>query len=176
MASDERLLVATVGKTVGLKGDLKLHLHTDFPEQFKKGAIFHTDEGDLEILRYDEERQLVAFLGYTTPESAKMLTNTKLYVTVEESRASCELGCDEYFWFDIIGLSVVEDGEVLGVVKEIERLAGQEMLLIATDGALVAQGMAKHFVLPYIDRFIDHVDLEGKAVIVRHAKDVLEAS
>jgi len=33
----EKFFIAQLGKTHGLRGDLKLHLHTDFPEQFKVG-------------------------------------------------------------------------------------------------------------------------------------------
>ena len=40
MKIDDRLLVATIGKVVGLEGDLKLHLETDFIEQFSKGENF----------------------------------------------------------------------------------------------------------------------------------------
>ncbi|MDO8260641.1 MAG: ribosome maturation factor RimM, partial [Candidatus Magasanikbacteria bacterium] len=37
------LHIATIGKTVGLKGDMKLHIQSDFPEQFKKGSSFFID-------------------------------------------------------------------------------------------------------------------------------------
>jgi len=49
----KRFFIAQVGKTYGLHGDLKLHLHTDFPEQFKVGYLFQTSFGPLEILRYN---------------------------------------------------------------------------------------------------------------------------
>ena len=43
--------VAQLGRLVGLKGELKLHLHCDFPEQFKKGKTFQTSRGEtLEVL------------------------------------------------------------------------------------------------------------------------------
>ena len=48
---DELLEVAKIGKTIGLKGALKLHDKSDFPKQFKKGANFFLGTGEiLEIL------------------------------------------------------------------------------------------------------------------------------
>lgn len=176
MKAEESIVVATIGRTVGLRGDLKLHLYTDFPEQFRAGVKFHTEEGELEVLRYDANRQVIAFLGYTTPERARLLTNLKLYTTLEESRKNCALEEGEHFWFDIIGLEVIEEDSVIGRVAEIERLGGQEMLFITTTDALIAEGLPKSFVLPYVDHFIDRADIAAGKIFVRHARDVLEAS
>lgn len=41
MAQTALLLVANIGKAVGLKGALKLHILSDFPEIFKPQAQFH---------------------------------------------------------------------------------------------------------------------------------------
>ena len=49
MNKPQKFFIAQVGKTHGLHGDLKLHLHTDFPEQFKAGYTFQTSSGDLEV-------------------------------------------------------------------------------------------------------------------------------
>ena len=38
-----KVYVAKLGKTVGLQGHLRLFIDSDFPEQFKKGAIFTTN-------------------------------------------------------------------------------------------------------------------------------------
>ena len=37
------IFVAKLGKAVGLQGHLRLFMDTDFPEQFKKGAVFKTN-------------------------------------------------------------------------------------------------------------------------------------
>ena len=66
----ETFFIAQVGRTVGLHGDLKLNLHTDFPEQFKPGAIFVSDRGDLPVEAYNPTRGIVRFIGYASMESA----------------------------------------------------------------------------------------------------------
>jgi 16S rRNA processing protein RimM len=97
-----KLVIANIGKPVGLKGHLKLHPQSDFTAQFKKGAKFNTGSIELTVESFDENRMLVKFAGYDTVESAKELSTKDIYSTVEESRQNCKLGKDEYFWFDII--------------------------------------------------------------------------
>lgn len=172
----ERLFIAQIGRTVGLRGDLKLHLHTDFPEQFTSGARFASSHGDLTVEAYDTRRGLIRFVGYASMESAKKLTNTRLYSTPEQTRQQVELGEGEHFWFEIIGCDVVEDGEVLGTVDEIDRMLDTDYLAITTAPKWVEAGLPKHFLLPYIPRYIVTADIEAKRIETVDARDVLEAS
>jgi 16S rRNA processing protein RimM len=176
MQNKPRFFIAQIGRTVGLGGDLKLHLHTDFPEQFKKGATFQSSKGDLIVENYNAKRGTVRFKGYDDINTAKALTNVKLYADEAQTKANCKLEEGQYFWFDIIGCDVVEKGETLGRVHDIQRMAGTDYMAIDTDAKLVKSGLPKHFLLPYISRYIDRVDIDAKKVYVKDAKDVLEAS
>lgn len=171
----KKIFIATVGKTVGLKGDMKLHLQTDFDEQFVEGAVFATDKENLTIKTYNPERGLVRFMGYETPEVAKKLTNKKLYTTIEQSRQTCPLEEDEFFWFDIIGCSIIENDVCLGKVLEINRLVDADFLVIETDSAF-SEDLPKQFLLPYIERYIVDTDIEAKTIFTKDAKDILENS
>lgn len=171
------LHIATIGKTVGLQGDMKLHIKSDFPEQFVKGATFYLNKKEQVTLSdINYERGLIKLQGYTTPEAAKPFTNAKLYTTYEKTRENCQLEEGEFFWFDIIGCSVVENGVVLGVVKEIERMSVADYLLISTDEELQAKGQPKSFLLPYQPPFIVQTDIESKKIAVSGGMDILEAS
>ena len=176
MSKIKRFFVAQIGKTNGLYGDLKLHLHTDFPEQFKIGYSFETSSGMLEISRINLKRGLIAFKGYDGIDYAKKLTNTRIYASLEETKERCELKKGEYFWFEIEGCSVIESGEVLGQVTEIQRMADVNYLFIETDSKLVEQGLAKSFLIPYIERYVINADIETKSITTVDAKELLEAS
>mgnify|MGYP003325207756 CR=1 FL=1 len=52
--NSDLLEVAKLGRTVGLKGALKLHNLSDFESQFKKGAKFFTKDGGLSPEDIDE--------------------------------------------------------------------------------------------------------------------------
>ncbi len=172
----KKLSVARLGRSVGLKGEMKLHSLTDFPEQFKKGATFQSDRGELTIESYNPERGSVKFEGINTPEEAKRYTNAYLYSDEESSRENIELKDNEYFWFDILGCDVYEGDTRLGRVKEIHRLPSCDYIEIATDKALVEKEKAKSFLLPFLDRFIQSVDTEAKQIDVKGAMDILESS
>lgn len=176
-SSNKLLHIATIGKTVGLQGDLKLHIKSDFPEQFVKGAAFFISPKESITLSYvNLERGLIKIEGYQTPESAKKFTNKQLYTTYEKTKKECHLEEGEYFWFDIIGCKVLENEKVLGVVEEVERIAVSDYLSIKTDESLIAKGMAKKFLLPYQPPFILDTDINQKSIKVSGGLDILEAS
>ena len=176
MPKDNNFLIAQFGKSVGLKGDLKLNLHTDFPEQFKSGRVLKTQRGNLEIEYYNPKKGIIKIVGYNTPEDAKRLTNTKIYSTPEETREFCKLKEGQYFWFDLIGSKIVENDETLGIVKEIQRLPQGDYFLIQTNKELQDKNMPKTFMLPYLPNFIKKVDIDNKTIYTTGAKDILEAS
>lgn len=169
-------MVAQVGKTHGLHGDLRLHLHTDFPEQFQVGYSFESSSGRLEISRINLGRGTVAFKGYDGVDFAKKLTNTKLYASEEETKERCILQEGEHFWFDIEGCEIIEEGKSLGKVAEIQRMADVNYLFVATDTQLVEAGLPKNFLIPYLDRYVIEADTEAKIIRVVDAKELLEAS
>ncbi len=172
----KRLSVARLGRSVGLKGEMRFHELTDFPEQFKKGALFQTDRGELRIESYNPKRGVVKFEGINSPEEAKRYTNAYLYSDEERTKQEIKLKDGEYFWFDIIGSDLYEEGERLGRVRDIQRLPSSDYLDIATDEALVQKGMPKSFLLPFQDPFVKEVDTANKRIEVQGAKDILEAS
>ena len=164
--SNDNSLIAQIGRTIGLWGDLKFHLHTDFPEQFKVGKTYKSDRGDLTIADINFTRGTIRFTGYESIDSAKKLTNTKLYANEEQTKENCELGEGQHFWFDVIGC----------VVKQDQRMADTDYLAVKTDASLIDAGLSKQFLLPYIERYIIKVDTEEKIVYTKDAKDILEAS
>ncbi len=172
----EKFFIAQIGKTVGLWGDLRLHLHTDFPEQFKIGQIYQSDRGDLEILTIDPVHHTIKFRGYETLESAKKLVNAKLYTDKEKTLENCQLKEGEHFWFELIGSSVVEGDEVLGKVTEIQRLLDVDYLLVETDKHWIDTGLPSSFLIPYIPRYILEADSDAKKIFTKDTKDILEAS
>jgi len=169
--------VAQVGRLVGLRGELKLHIHSDFPEQFCTGKRFETQKKiTLEIASYNEKRGLVLFRGYESRESAACLVNSYLLTTMEATLEDCSLDENELFWFDIIGCSVKEGEIVIGVVSEIERIGVTDYMVIKTDKALVEKKLSKTLFIPYIDRYVISASKEEKVVHVKDGIELLESS
>jgi len=174
----DKIEVAKVGKVVGLGGELKLHLQTDFIEQFKLGATFKLKNNKtVTIESYNPKRGLVKFQEYHVREDAAVLTNQVLYQSKEESRENCPLEENQYFWFDMIGAKVLEEGRVLGVIQDIERIASTDYLKITTDDSLIKEKLPKTFYIPYLlDIYIERFDNREKILYTKEAFYLLEAS
>ena len=119
---------------------------------------------------------MIRFRGYESRESAAKLTNTKIYSDIDQTVENCKLDEGEHFWFEVIGSSVMQDDESLGIVMEIQRLMGVDYLLVKTDKHLTEAGMAKTFMIPYIPRYIIKAETASRKIFTRDAKDILEAS
>ncbi|WP_459899098.1 ribosome maturation factor RimM [Campylobacter concisus] len=169
--------VATIGRCVGLKGYLKLHNKSDFPEQFKKGATFFDKNNyQLTIKDYNRQKELVLFENFDDLGLAKTLVNKTIYTTKELTRKNCELKKDEFFQFDIIGLRVVENGEILGIVEDIQDNFANSLLYVKTDERLINNGKPRNFYIPYLEHFIVSVNLNSGEILVKGSKDILENS
>lgn len=177
MQENKLLEVALLGKTVGLKGALKLHDRSDFPSQFKKGAKFYlADKSTLEISLYNSQSSTIMFDGYESIERASLLVNKMLYQSIEETKNGCKLKKDEFFYFDIIGLVIEENNQILGIIEDIVQTGGGYLFEIATDELLINNGFSKKFYVPYIDHYVVKISLENKIVLTKNAFSILENS
>lgn len=174
---DDKIVVAKIGKVFGIRGELLLHVLSDFPQSIKSGSTYFYERGELVIKSFDRSKSIVSFEKIDNREEARLLTNCHLYTTKDDTANTCILGKDEYFWFDIIGSSVYEDNILLGIVDDIDRFGGGDFLCVKTDMNLVAQGMPKQFLIPYTDRYIVNVEnTNPKSIFVQFCKDILENS
>jgi len=174
--SNDTSLIAQIGRTIGLWGDLKFHLHTDFPEQFKIGSTYSSSRGDLIIADINLVRGIIKFRGYESIDSAKSLTNVKLFANIEQTKKNCDLKKGQHFWFDVIGCKVKDDELILGTVQDIQRIGDTDYLAVKTANSLLNEGLPKSFMIPYISRYIVKSDIEEKIVYTQDAKGILEAS
>lgn len=171
---NDYVLVACLGRTVGIKGFLRLHNLSDFPEQFQCGASFFDESGQSYTIKAFKA-DAVLFEGFESVELAKNLVNVKLYQSKEQSRKSCKLKKDEFFYFDIIGLKVFENDVFIGTVKDIMSNSAQHLLLISCDERLDSKGKVKEFYLPYANHYIIKVDVSNSQIHTQNALTLLES-
>ena len=178
MNNSEYIFVAKLGKAVGLQGHLRLFIDSDFPEQFKKGAVFKTNKKlELKVAEYNPSRELIKFEDFNDVDTAKRLTNQELFATLEQTKENCKLKKNEFFWFDLISCIVYENGLELGKVKEIQRYPLNDYLEIETSSELVEKGNPKVFLIPHIfDKYVISVDIDNKKIEVKDSLVILENS
>lgn len=174
----DKIYVAKLGKAVGLKGHLRLFIDSDFPEQFKKGVTFTTNKKTtLKVSEYIPSRDLIKFENYDDMDNAKKLTNQQLYASIEETKNNCKLDENEFFWFDIVGCEVFENGKLLGIVKEMHRFPLDDYMEITTDESLIKENLPKNFLIPFkFENYIIDVDIDNKRIEVKNSFEILENS
>ncbi len=173
-----KIYVAKLGKAVGLKGHLRLIIDSDFPNQFKKNAIFITNKKvELKVQEYNSSRELIKFENYDDVDTSRKLTNQELYSSEEDTKQNCKLEKGQFFWFDLIDCKIIENGKLLGKVKDIHRYPLDDYFEIITDEALVKEGLPNVFLIPYVtETYIENVDIENKIIETKNSLEILENS
>ena len=167
------LAVGKIVNTQGLKGEVRVISVTDFAnERYKKGAlltIFQDGKETVEVTvkshRKHKNFDLLTFENHPRIEDVEIYKGSELKVSKEHIQ---ELEGEDYYYHQIIGLSVVTDeGEELGEIKEI--------LSPGANDVWVVKGKAKKdILLPYIDDVVKDVNLEEGRVVVSIMEGLLD--
>ncbi len=68
----------------------------------------------------------------------------------------------EYYWVDLLGLSVVNrEGVALGVVRDLLSTGPQTVLILGYE----QDGKEQERLIPFVDAYVDSVDLPGKTIV-----------
>jgi 16S rRNA processing protein RimM len=146
----------------GIRGDLKVHPLTDFPERFQQSATLYVG-GAHTPHRVTSARQhgrivVMHLEGIETANDAERLRGEQLFIPVGELLT---LPVDQYYVHDLIGLRVEHvDSTPLGVIRDVVVAGGNDLLVVSnlTGGADV--------LLPAVKEFIKSVDVPGGVVRV----------
>ncbi|RDU62642.1 ribosome maturation factor RimM [Helicobacter sp. MIT 14-3879] len=173
------ILVAKCGRSIGLKGEIKLIIYTDFLDIFTKGNIFRCGDFKLTLESFNLSKNSAFFKEIRDIDSAKRINSLLLYSDRETSLKYCFLNKDEFFWFDVINLNVFDNNELIGKVLDIERIGNVDYLIIRVDEQIFKKYpyiKARNFYLPYISRYIIDTNLEIKSIFVKDSLSILETS
>ena len=157
----EYIRIGKVVNTFGLKGELKIEVHTDFVEErFRKGQILSIDsrEGfqEVTVLRKREHK---GFLLVTLKdmEDINLVEKFKGYwVYISKGRIH-ELPAGQYYYFELKGCSVYDPNHFIVTVRNVED--GFQTILRIDTGE-------KEILVPYVDAFVKGVDVSNKRIDV----------
>lgn len=159
-----------IGQVVGihaLGGEFKVKPLTDYPDRFlsmKKLPLYREDnfvrELSISRVRFLEGHKGAVFVfsceEVSDPEGAQALVGCCVCVP---DGARVPLPEGQYWIDDLIGMSVVESGELRGVVKDFVRSGGNELYIVeGLDG--------KERMIPAVDEFVKNIDLRTKTITV----------
>ena len=133
----------------------------------KPGAVAARPPRLLKITEAREQGALVVVRAQEVPDrnAAEALKGARVFV----SRQSFPTAKDgEYYWIDLIGLSVVNrEGAVLGTVADLLDTGAHCVLRVQRpDAAPGAKGDEAERLIPFVDAYVDAVDLPGRRITV----------
>lgn len=165
------IAVGRISGTHGIRGQLRLHSYSGNLETLHtvREVVFQLPGGDKRHCRLKRAalhgtRILLTLEGVTAVEEAELLNGAELLVRQDQLPATDD---DEYYWKDLIGLSVVtDDGVTLGKITSIMETG-------ANDVYLVKNGK-REYLIPAITDVIQRVDLASGVMTITPLEGLLD--
>ncbi len=154
------LVIGHVLGPVGLAGDVRVQVLTDFPDRFLQLHTIHV--GDrlrpyrVQNARLERGSAILKLEGIDNATVASTLTDQDVQIPISEA---VELAPDQYFWHQIVGLEVwTDDGRCLGPIVEVLRTGSNDVYV-------VGRGV-NEILIPAIADVVCAIDLAAKTMTV----------
>lgn len=174
-STGDQYLVGVAVRAHGLRGELVVELHTDSPgERFADGATLIAQRAGepagtltVESARPHSGRMLVRFVEAPDRGAAEALRGTRLLVAADALPAPAD--DDEFHVHQLEGLRAeLEDGTVVGTVREVVHGPGGELLVLTRQELPDA-------LVPFVRPIVPVVDLDGGRVVLTPPEGLLDA-
>ena len=164
MSKEDLIILGKVGAVYGIKGWLKIHSFTDeteaildyFPWSLKLGNNIQSVQ--ITDWRKHNKVLIVKVAGIDDRDEAQALVGSEI---LTNEAALPALSKDDFYWRDLIGMSVVTNkGYDLGIVSDMMETGANEANL--NDGF-----SKKERLIPYLfEQVIESVSIENKQICV----------
>ena len=160
--SPSYIAIGRISGAHGIRGEVKVVVHTDDPERFQHLDCVYLGEGDsprrVAVLgcRFHRKHVLLSLEGYQDRTSAETLRGEWVRIPLAEA---LPLGEDEVYEFQVLG-SMVEtvDGELLGRVTEV--------IFTGANEVFVVEGASGSLLVPVLKDVVLAVDSSAGTVLV----------
>lgn len=169
MSKEQQITLGKMGAVYGIKGWLKIHSFTDepdaildyFPWSLKLGNNVQTVE--ITDWRKHNKGLIVKLAGIDDRDEAQAFVGSEILTS---EAALPELPQGDFYWRDLIGLSVVTNkGYDLGVVTDMMETGANDVLVVKAN---LNDGFSKkERLIPYLfEQVIESVSIENKQICV----------
>lgn len=167
---EDFLKVGVITTTHGVRGEVKVFPTTDDAERFLDLHYVLLDTGKekkkltIENVKFFKNLVILKFEEINNINDIEMYKKCSLWIPREEGQ---ELGEDEYYVADLLGLKVIlEDGTLFGTLKDVMETGANDVYVVtAADG--------KEVLLPAIKDCIRKIDLEKNEMTVHLMKGLV---
>lgn len=154
-----KIKVGKIINTHAIKGELKID--TFAKETFDRGISYYIGNSDekfeVENVKTHKGFYIVKFKNYDSINDVLKFKDMDIYIDEDDLS---DLGANEYYIKDLIGLDIYSLDEKIGVLEDIyEYLANDIYVVRLNDG--------KEILIPAVDEFILEVNLDKKFIKVK---------
>ena len=155
------LVIGYLRRAHGVRGEIIMDLHTDFPDRIKSGREVLVGE-KRQLLTLDTARPhakglLISFRGIETPEDVGRYRNQWVYVNASDVPPLPE---GKHYQYELIDMDVMdENGNPLGKLVEILETGANDVYVVRDDSG-------KEILLPAIPSVILNVDMTQRSMKV----------
>lgn len=157
--------IGKIVNTHGIKGELRILSRFAHKEEvFKVDMPIYIEKENKEIInsyRKHKNFDMITFKGYNNINEVLKYKGKDAYVKDEDIK----LSSDKYLDEDIIGLDVIFDNKVIGIVSNIERYDKISFLVVLGE---------KESLIPYNYDLIEKIDILNNKIYIKYIKGLFE--
>ena len=167
---EDLLKVGVITTTHGVRGEVKVFPTTDDAERFLDIEYVLLDTGkelrrlNIQNVKFFKNLAILKFEGIDNINDIEMYKGRELWIPREEAQ---ELGEDEYYVADLIGMEVLlENGAKFGVLRDVMETGANDVYIVdRVDG--------EEILLPAIHDCVLDVDVEKNTMTVHLMKGLV---
>lgn len=157
-----KVIIGCLGSAFGVRGELKVTSYTVPISNILSYPTWHIERNGnwqplaIEKVRMQGANIILKIKHVDDRDIAKTYTNA--LISIERSELP-ETATNEYYWTDLIGMSVTTvDGTLLGHITEMRDTGANDVMIIQND--------KKRHLVPFIDQVVQSVDRNEQSIIV----------
>ncbi|MEG1500438.1 MAG: ribosome maturation factor RimM [Clostridiales bacterium] len=158
--SKPRIMIGKIATPHGIKGYLKVISTSDYPHRFLPGNQMYLQDTNtvltIEALQNSHNGLLIKFVGIDSRDQAQLLKGNALEIDKDQAGILPE---GHFYYWQLIGLSVYEKTEKLGIIKDV-------LPNSANDIYVVEKTAGGDLLLPALKSIIKKIDLENQMMEV----------
>ena len=166
-----KVIVGKIVNTCGLKGEVKVINSSDFiSERYKKNSVLMAvnEEKNMNVnltvssFRENDKFIYLKFKEITSIEDAETLKECYLMVDGDELK---KINDDTFYYYQLMNMEVYYNAKKVGVISEVNDNGAQDIIRV--------KGENVNVLVPFVDEFIESVDVENKKICLRNLEGLL---
>lgn len=158
-----RITVAEIVTTHGVRGNLKIKSLSDYEKRFENGAKLLIEDEEVTVESSFDQKGLKVIKFEEYDDINDVLKFVGKDITIEDSDLG-ELGDNEYYVFNLIGLDVKSCGQTVGEITDvITGVYPNDVYIIKTD--------KDEIYFPALNATVKNIDIENGFIEVENFSD-----